>query len=225
MQGKQKETAVPLCNIMIVDDHPAVREGLSMRIEQQPDMHVCCEASGVREAIRWVDECNPDVAVIDISLKDGNGISLVKRIKGQGHPVKILVWSMHPDSLYAERAMQAGALGYINKENTTGQLLEAIRKVAKNEIYLSQEATALMLQRTLAGGRPFSQSPMEVLSKREFEIYELIGKGLSTSIIAEQLHISVNTVESHRQRIKTKLSLKSARELTNSATRWVIENS
>ncbi len=209
------------CRVLIVDDHPAVREGLALRINQQPGMEVCCEASGIQEAKQQLKICTPDVAVIDISLGDGNGIDLIRWIKASGDPVRILVWSMHPDSLYAERALRAGALGYINKQNTTGQLVEAIQTVSQNNLYLSDEATRLMLLGNL--GHPVKVSLVDKLSNRELQVFKLIGEGQTTPTIAEQLSISVNTVETHRQRIKSKLDLKSARQLTVRAARWLLE--
>ncbi len=213
----------PPCRVLIVDDHPAVREGLRMRINQQSDMVVCAEADGVQQALLLIEQEVPDVAVIDISLKDGNGIDLIKRIKAEKYPTRILVWSMHPDSLYADRAIRAGALGYINKENTTGQLVEAIQQVNHNQVYLSPETTKLLLERSLSGRDNALDSPVDALSNRELSVFKMIGEGLATSTIAKQLNISVHTVETHRQRIKSKLHLKCASELTTQAARWVLE--
>lgn len=223
MPGKQSNKSMPICNVLIVDDHPAVREGLLMRINQQSDMRVCAEASGVKEALQLLDQDPADVAVIDISLKDGNGIDLIQRIKAAKHSVRILVWSMHPDSLYAERALRAGAQGYINKENTTGQLVEAIRSVSRDELCFSPEVTKRMLHGSLT--HKGQEALVDQLSNRELEVFKMIGAGLKTSLIAKQLCISVHTVETHRQRIKTKLNLDSAAELTTRAARWMVEES
>ncbi len=211
------------CRVLIVDDHPAVREGLALRINQQPGMEVCCEASSIQEAKEQLIVCKPDVAVIDISLSDGNGIDLIRWIKASGDPVRILVWSMHPDSLYAERALRAGALGYINKQNTTGQLVDAIQTVSQNNVYLSDETTRFMLQSNLGHPATVKGSLVDKLSNRELQVFTLIGEGQTTPAIAEQLSISIHTVETHRQRIKSKLDLKSARQLTVRAARWLLE--
>ncbi|MFT6915697.1 MAG: DNA-binding NarL/FixJ family response regulator [Motiliproteus sp.] len=221
MLGKLSSKSVPICQVMIVDDHPAVREGLMMRINQQLDLNVCAEASGVQEALQLLGQCQPDVAVIDISLKDGNGIDLIQRIKATKNSVRILVWSMHSDNLYAERALRAGALGYINKENTTGQLVEAIRSVSHDELCFSPETTQRILHGSLTNKG--QKTLTERLSNRELEVFKMIGEGLKTSVIAHHLCISVHTVETHRQRIKTKLSLGSATELTTRAARWIVE--
>ncbi|MFT5720689.1 MAG: DNA-binding NarL/FixJ family response regulator [Motiliproteus sp.] len=221
MQGKLSNQSVPICNVLIVDDHPAVREGLLMRINQQQDMRVSAEASGVQEALQLLGKRPADVAVIDISLKDGNGIDLIQRIKAARYQVRILVWSMHPDNLYAERALRAGALGYINKENTTGQLVEAIRSVSRDEPCFSPEITRQMLNNSLA--KKGQETLAQRLSNRELDVFKMIGEGLKTSVIAQRLCISVHTVETHRQRIKTKLNLNSAAELTTRAARWMVE--
>ena len=162
--------------VLIVDDHPAVREGIIFRISRQPDLAVCGEAANVAEALRLVETTEPDVVVIDISLADGNGIDLIKRIRSRDARFAMLVCSMHPDSLYAERALRAGALGYINKDNTTGRILDAIRSVRDGEIYLSGDATRRAGTRTIRhAGHPGLS--LEALSDRELEIFKLIGEG------------------------------------------------
>ena len=211
----------PNCRVLVVDDHPAAREGLSWRIAQEPGMVVCGEAAGVQEALKQVQSLQPDVAVVDITLKDGNGIDLIKRIKAGSPTVRVLAWSMHPESLYAERALRAGALGYMNKENTTGTLLEAIWTVYRDGVYLSRTATRQVLARAL--GTPLPGAPVESLSNRELQVFGLIGEGQATAAIAEKLQISVHTVETHRRRIKGKLGLKSGAELSCRATRWRLQ--
>ncbi len=223
MKHKQETSPEHKCKVLIVDDHPAVREGVAVYIAQQPSMQACCEAGSIQEGLEKIKSCQPDVAVIDISLPDGSGIDLIKRLKAANNPVKILVWSMHPDSLYAERAIKAGALGYINKENTTGKLMEAIQAVSHNELYLSPEATRLLIGHVKGERSLFEGSLVHTLSNRELEVFSMIGKGLKTSMIAEMMNISVHTVETHRRRIKIKLNLKTAGELTNRATRWLLE--
>ncbi len=223
MKNGQKTSHATQCRVLIVDDHPAVREGVAVCIAQQPSMQMCCEAGGVLDGLEKINACQPDVAVIDISLPDGSGIDLIKRLKAANNPVKILVWSMHPDSLYAERAIKAGALGYINKENTTGKLVEAIQTVSRNELYLSPETTKLLISHVKGEQSLCVGSLVHTLSNRELEVFSMIGEGLKTSMIAERMNISVHTVETHRRRIKIKLNLKTAGELTSRATRWLLE--
>jgi DNA-binding NarL/FixJ family response regulator len=211
----------PPAKVLIVDDHPAVREGLVWRIARQPDLIVCGEAEDVAEALRLVESTEPDVVVIDISLKEGNGIDLIKRIKAHDSSIRMLVCSMHPDSLYAERSLRAGALGYINKENTTGRILDAIRSVRNGEVYLSEDATRRLLRKTIGhAGNPGLS--LESLSDRELDVFKLIGEGLGTSDMAAQLHLSIHTVETYRRRIRLKLSIRNAAELVHAATQWAV---
>jgi DNA-binding NarL/FixJ family response regulator len=209
--------------VLIVDDHPAVREGIVSRISRQTDLIVCGEAADVAEALRLVETSQPDVVVIDISLKDGNGIDLIKRIKSRDGSIRMLVCSMHPDSLYAERALRAGALGYINKENTTGRILDAIRSVQKGEIYLSENATRRLLHKTV-GHAGNSRLSLETLSDRELEIFKLLGEGVRTIEIAGQLHLSVHTIDTYRRRIRLKLNLRNGSELIHAATEWALSD-
>jgi DNA-binding NarL/FixJ family response regulator len=209
--------------VMIVDDHPAVREGLAVRISSQADMEVCGEAADVAEAMERLADARPDVVVVDIRLKTGDGLDLVRRIASHDDSIRILVWSMYPDRVYAERALRAGALGYINKEHATGDIVEAIRRVLHGEIYVCEEIAQYLLGWTASGKRAWFRSPIESLSDRQLEVFRRIGDGQSTSEIAEQLHISPHTVETHRQRIKEKLGLATTGELTQAAIRWVLE--
>ncbi len=211
--------------ILIVDDHPITRDGLATRIAMEPDLEVCGEAADVLEALEFIANNLPDVAVIDISLETGNGIQLVKDIKRQFPSVKMLVWSMYEESLYAERALQAGALGYINKKNVRETIIQAIRTVLSGEVYLSQEFASKMINRIAKGKAGTIKSPSESLSDRELEAFVLIGKGLKTAEIAMHMQLSPNTIETYRARIKDKLELKHAAELARMATQWVIENS
>ena len=211
--------------ILIVDDHPAVREALGIRIAQQSDMEICGEAADIPEAIEIVRELSPDIAIIDTSLKKGNGLDLIKRIKSQNETIRMLVWSMHGESLYAERALRAGAMGYITKEQATGQILEAIRVVMTGKIYLSPGMTETLLQRTVAsGGGTLERSPMEALSDRELEVFRMIGEGIKTTEIAARLHLSVGMIWTYRGRIREKLGLADGTELVHQATQWVIDH-
>jgi len=160
---------------------------------------------------------------VDIKLKTGDGLDLVKRIQARDGSVRILVWSVYPDKLYAKRALNAGALGYINKEHTTGRIVEAVRRVAAGKVYLSEEIAESLLSQAVGGTHAVGETPVEALSARELEVFRLIGEGLSTGELAKRLRISRHTVDTHRQRIKEKLKVAAAAELTQAATRWVLE--
>lgn len=210
--------------IMIVDDHPITRDGLVTRLAMEPDLEVCCEASNFEEAIEGLTSSPPDVAVIDISLETSNGLQLVKEMK-RSHPhIRMLVWSMYDESLYAERALQAGAHGYINKKNVRETIIEAIRTVLSGEIYLSPDYSAKLIGRIASGKSPLTRSPVEALSDRELEAFVLIGQGKKTAEIASTMQLSPNTIETYRSRIKDKLELRHAAELARVATQWVLEN-
>jgi len=212
-----------ITKVLIVDDHPAAREGLAVRIGNQADMEVCGEAADLAEAIMLLDELQPDVVIADIQLKKSDGLELVRRIKACNESISILVWSVYPDRIYAERALHAGASGYINKEHTTGRIVDAIRRIREGKIYLAEEMAQRLLSQAVGGNRDLRQSPIEAFSDRELQVFRHIGNGQTTSEIAKQLHISPHTVETHRQRIKEKLHVESAAELTQAAIRWVLQ--
>lgn len=221
---KQNQTK-KRARILIIDDHPAVREALASRIGRQSDLEVCGEAADMAEALRLVADTQPDLAVVDISLKTGSGIDLIKRIKDRNDSVRMLVWSMHSESLYAERALRAGALGYINKDQATDKIVEAIRRVLEGKVYLSDGMAEKMLHRAVGGGRKeVTRSPLDALADRELEVFRLIGEGVKTAEIAERLHLSVKTVETYRDRIRQKLDLSDGTDLAHFATQWVLEN-
>lgn len=221
-----QKTAKKRTRVLIVDDHPAVREALALRIGRQPDLEVCGEAADMAEALRLIAETEPDVAVVDISLKSGSGIDLIKRLKSRGDAVRVLVWSMHSESLYAERALRAGALGYVTKDQATDKIIEAIRRVLEGKIFLSDPMVERMLQRSVGQkGEISRRSPVEALADRELEVFRLIGQGVKTAEIAKRLHLSVKTVETYRDRIRQKLGLVDGVELVHIATQWVVENS
>lgn len=209
--------------ILIVEDHPATREGLAMRIACQKDMEVCGEADGIVNALKLLDSMRPDVIVTDIQLKKSDGLDLVKRIKARDNAARILVWSMYPDMLYAKRALNAGALGYINKASSTAEIVEAIRRVREGKVYLCEEMAEALLHHAVGGAESVKLSPIEALSDRELEVFRLIGQGLSPVQLAAELHLSRHTIDTHKQRIKEKLGLATATELTQAAIRWVIE--
>ena len=225
--SKSKITASkPAAKVLIVDDHPAVREALAIRIAAQPDLVVCGEAADATEALRLATATDPDVAVIDIGLSAGNGIDLIKRLKARNDRFRAIVWSMHSEDLYAERALRAGAMGYIDKKQATGKIIDAIRQVLEAKVYLSAAMTEKLLARAVGPSGPDSgRSPIDTLSDRELEVFRLIGQGVKTHEIAAQLHLSVKTVETYRDRIREKLDLKDGTELARCAVQWVLEKS
>jgi len=220
-----RSTSEKRARVLIVDDHPAVREALAMRIDRQFDLEVCGEAADLSEALSLVADTQPDVAVVDISLKTGCGIDLIKRIKDRNDTVRMLVWSTHSESLYAERALRAGALGYVNKDQATDKIVEGIRRVLEGKVYLSEAMIQTILQRTVGGGQEEgTRSPLDALADRELEVFRLIGQGAKTAQIAERLHLSVKTIETYRDRIRAKLDLSDGTVLAHYATNWMLEN-
>lgn len=211
-------------NILIVDDHPSTRDGLVTRIGLEPDLKVCGEAADVEEALQLIRSLKPHIAIIDVSLKTGNGIELIKLVKAEELPTRMLVWSMYDESLYAERALRAGAMGYINKENVTGVIIDAIRRVLVGEIFVSPELAARMLHRVVRGTEAIGQAPVDALSDRELETFECIGRGMKTVDIADKMGLSPKTIETYRARIKEKLELEDMASLTREAVQWVLEN-
>lgn len=211
--------------ILIVDDHPAVREGLAIRISRFPDLKVCGQAEDLATAVHLLRATHPDVAVVDITLKSGNGLELMKIIRDEFPRVRVLVCSMHPDSLFAERALRAGALGYINKDQATDSIVAAVRQVAAGKIYVSAPIAERLL-RTTVSGLPSREvdSLVELLSDRELEAFQLIGQGMDTHQIAQKMSLSPKTVETYFTRIKEKLHIERGRQLIHLATQWVAEN-
>lgn len=210
--------------VLIVDDHPIVREGLSALMGLQSDFEVVGQADDVLSAVKLLETIPVDVAVIDVSLKTGSGLDLVRRIKAQYPEVRMLVSSMFDDSLYAERSLQAGALGYINKQEAGKNIIAAIRRVHAGKVYLSEPTQERLLQRSIGGVMAVPKTPIETLTERELQIFRLIGQGTATVNIAQELHLSVKTVETYRQRIKSKLNLDDAVKLAREAAQWVLEN-
>jgi DNA-binding NarL/FixJ family response regulator len=207
--------------VLLVDDHPVLRKGLGQMINAEADLMVCGEAEDASKAFEAVGALTPDVAVVDISLKRGNGIELIKNVKARYPNLAILVLSMHDEALYAERALRAGSLGYIMKEEATEQVIIAIRRVVTGEIFLSERMKSRMLQQLANGRGKIVVSPIEQLTDRELQVFRLIGEGRSTRQIAAELHLSVRTVEAYREYIKDKLSLKNSTELVQHAFHWV----
>ena len=206
--------------ILIVDDHPIFRKGIAMLLEHERDIIICGEAETAAQAMGLVDQQDFDLVIADISLKDINGIELVKSLKALRPHLPVLVLSMHDESLYAERALRAGARGYLMKQAPPDQVVSAIRQILRGERYLSTAANLMMLN-NFVGGRSSSKSSVEKLSDRELEIFELLGQGRGTSQIAYDLCLSVKTIEAHRSHIKTKLGITTAPELVRAAVEWV----
>ena len=206
--------------VFLVDDHPLVREWLTNLINQQPDLRVCGESENAPDALAAIRLAKPEVAVVDISLKESSGIDLVKSLKSISPEVAILVLSMHEETLYAERALRAGAKGYIMKRETTRKVIEAIRRVLEGKPYLSDRVVEAMTLRVTEGETPGFRSPVERLSDRELEVFEFLGQGLGTRQIATTLRVSLKTVQAYCARIKEKLSLTSATGLLREAIRW-----
>jgi DNA-binding NarL/FixJ family response regulator len=204
-------------NILLVDDHPLVREWLSNLIRQQPDLEVGNETGSAPEALQLIGGSKPDIAIVDISLASGSGIELIKSIKASHPRVAVLVLSMHDELLYAERALRAGAGGYIMKSEATQKVIEAIRGVLAGEIYVSPKVASLMAQKFIGGK---SGNTIEQLSDRELEVFQLLGRGYSTRQISEHLHIGFKTVQGYTARIKEKLNLANINELMREAIRW-----
>lgn len=224
MAKPNSKPAAPRIKILVVDDHPVVRDGLSALLATEPDLEVCGEAEDLAGALSLLKTSRPDVAIVDVSLKSGNGIDLVKRIRAHDDTMRVVVWSMYPEELYAERALRAGAQGYVHKGRSTREILTALRVVLDGKVYLSGEQADRLLRRLVGGSKDTARAPVECLSDRELEAFELMGQGRTTEQIAEAMHISPKTVETFRARIKEKLELDNITELIQRATEWVVKN-
>lgn len=219
--GSAPPASVVRKRILLVDDHPFMRAGLGALIDRQPDLAVCGEAGNPAEAFEQVRRTKPDLVLSDLTMPGRSGLEFIKDLLAGAPGLAVLIVSMHDESVYAERALRAGARGYIMKEAGGENLLTAIRQVLRGEVFVSPKMSARILE-GLSGGRPRgSSSPIEKLTDREFEVFQLIGQGKSTRDIAEQLHLSPKTVDVHRSNIKEKLGLKDATALIRHAVRWV----
>ena len=207
--------------VFIVDDHPIVRQGLALLINREQDLAVCGDAEEAVSALQQIDDLKPHIVVVDISLSGPDGLDLLKNLRQRAPGLPVLILSMHDESHYAERALRAGASGYIMKQEATERVLVAIRRILGGEVYVSDRLANKMLHQFVGGGPAARHSPIADLTDRELEVFRLIGRGHTTREIAEELHISVKTVESYQARIKDKLSLKNARELVQRAIQWV----
>jgi len=211
-----------MATLILVDDHPLLRKGLARTIENESDLTVVGEAGRAEEALSMIEDASPDLAIVDISLPGMSGLELIKHTQSRAPDVDVLVVSRHDETLYAERCLRAGARGYVMKQEAGDVIVRAIRRVLDGHVFVSDAINDRLLQR-MAGGEPerVTQSPLEALSDRELEVFELIGRGQSTREIADQLHLSVKTIESYRARIKDKLGFESGTELMKHAVQWV----
>lgn len=225
MKGRNTSQKPPsVTRILVVDDHPVVREGLTRIIDNEPDLTVCGQAAGLSQAMQQFRETKPDLVLVDLSLENGSGLDLIKELVAQDSDVKVLVASMHDETLYAQRALRAGSRGYVNKDQAPETIVAAIRRVLAGHVYLSEQMTDRMLCQTVGGVAEQFPSPVNSLSDRELGVFEHIGHGITTRKIAVRLHLSPKTIETYRENIKTKLNLKDASELTQHAVRWVLDN-
>src|SRR5580692_8738314 len=206
--------------VFVVDDHPIVRQGLALLINQETDLTVCGEAEEMHAALSAIQAVKPDILIVDISLNGPDGLELLKNIRLGAPRLPVLILSMHEESIYAERALRAGANGYIMKQEATEKVLVAVRRILSGEIYVSDRIANSMLRHYVRGVNPSEHSSISDLTDRELEVFRLIGEGHGTRQIAETLHLSVKTVESYQAHIKEKLSLRSARELEQHAVQW-----
>jgi DNA-binding NarL/FixJ family response regulator len=214
-----------MTKIYLVDDHPLMRKGIAMTLDLEMDFEVCGQAESAEDAISDIPSKKPDIVVIDISLPGMNGIELIKHLKSRDPELLMLVVSRHDEDMYAERAIKAGARGYLMKMEAGDVIVHAIRRILKGQIYLSEEINNKLLMGMMSGGQIGRSSPLEILSDRELEVFEQIGNGSTTREIAERMHVSVKTVESYRTRIKTKLDITTGNELIKQAVQWVASES
>ena len=210
-----------MTRILLVDDHPLLRQGIAMTIEAEPDLVVAGQAGDAEEAVAMFDGLDPDLVITDISLPGMNGLELLKNLLTLHPDLRVLVVSRHDEELYAERAVRAGARGYVSKVAAGDQIVAAIRRVLKGGIHLSEDLKDKMLFGAASGAKDATQTPLEVLSDRELEVFEMTGRGIPTREISERLHLSVKTVESYRSRIKAKLGIANGTELIKHAVAWV----
>lgn len=223
MQSTETPAATK-ARVFLVEDHPVVRHGLATLIDDEPDLQVCGGSGSMKDALEQIKAMKVDVAVIDISLGDGSGLDLIKQIHAEHSKIALLALSMHDEAVYAERALRAGARGYIMKKEAMDKVMTAIRKVLAGELYVSEKMSARMVQKLVNPQAAEKSSPVEILSDREFEVFRLIADGIGPSEIASRLAVSVKTIETHREHIKEKLGLKTGVELTRYCLQWAMEH-
>jgi len=207
-------------SVFLVDDHPLVRDGLAQLINQEPDFRVCGEAEDVATAFAEIERIRPDAAIVDLSLRGGSGLDLIKSLQDLPHPPSVLVLSMHDEAFYAERALRAGALGYVMKRETAGKVIGALRQIVQGDLYVSDAVAAQAAEKFLRNRRR-GTSAVDFLTDRELEVFRRIGQGQENRRIAEDLHLSLKTVQAHCANIKQKLGLENATVLMREAVKWV----
>jgi len=221
VKGEGEQHTEPV-RVFVVEDHPIMREGIELLVNEEPDMTICGNAERKEGAVEKIKSARPDVAVVDLVLPGRSGLDLIEDLRDQCPEVKIIVLSAHDEQVYAERALHAGAMGYVMKQEHTRKLLEGIRTVLKGEVYVSEQMSSALLRRFVKGGAGADPgTPADVLSDRELQVFRLLGKGLTTREVAEKLKLSVKTIETYREHIKRKLNLKNANQLLQRAIQWV----
>jgi DNA-binding NarL/FixJ family response regulator len=209
--------------VLLVDDHSLVRAGLAKLVASQEDLEVCGEASDAAAALRLIRRHEPDLVIVDLTLREGSGLELIKQAAALDSSIKMLVLSMHDELLYAERALAAGAMGYVSKQEPSRVVMEAIRRVLEGRVYTSEEIAERVLRRSTGKAKSEGGLPTDVLSDRELEVLGLLGDGLNTREIAERLNLSTKTIDTYRENIKSKLGLNNANELLRFAVAWSLD--
>ena len=222
-QKSQKHAASTRKRIFIVDDHPIVRERVAELIGQELDLQVCGEAEDAVQAVKAIGSAAPDIAIVDITLKDTYGIELIKQLKDLHPKLPILVLSMHDESVYGERALRAGAKGYLTKQEASKKIIDAIRRILRGEIYVSDKLAGALVRKVAGGNAEGGGNVVDVLTDRELEVFQLLGQGLTVREVAERLFVSAKTVEAHREHIKQKLNFKSSSELLRFAIQYTLQ--
>jgi DNA-binding NarL/FixJ family response regulator len=220
---KKQGTDTNKKKVFVVDDHPIVRERVAELINQEPDLVVCGEAEDAVQAVKAVAAAAPDIAIVDITLKDTYGIELIKQLRELHPRLPILVLSMHDESLYGERALRAGARGYLTKQEASKKVVDAIRRILRGEIYVSDKLAGSLVRKVAGGNDQSGGSPVDVLTDRELEVFQLLGQGLTVREVAERLFVSAKTVEAHREHIKQKLNFKTSSELLRFAIQYTLQ--
>jgi DNA-binding NarL/FixJ family response regulator len=224
MKNVEPAPSYQAARFLVVDDHPLLRDSLIKLISSEKDIVCCGEADNVADAKRLVQESRPDLLLLDLRLKSGDALDFIKSMKVEHPGLKILVISQHDEMVYAERALRAGASGYVMKENATEEIFSAVRRVLAGELYFSQRVGAAAVRRSLVAKPDASRTGLERLSDRELQVFQLIGASFSTREIAEQFNLSIKTIETHRENIKQKLQLRDAGELARCAESWAADN-
>jgi len=216
-------SALQTKSVLLVEDHPLFRAMLAQLIKTDLGLTVCGETDNIRDALAMIEKCRPDAAIVDLTLNGSSGLELIKDLKARKIRLPVLVLSMHDEHLYAERALRAGARGYISKQEVAGKVVEAVRKVVAGGMYFSEQVTGSILERVGQADKAVEPTGVDLLSDREIEVFQLVGRGLNSRQIAERINLGASTVDSYRERIKEKLGIKNAAELYQRAAQWVLE--